>query len=246
MTSFSRADRFVPVLLIALSAIPVIGGSLRLFQLAGGADIMPESARFLAAPSGALVLHIISVSVFCVLGAFQFSNGFRRRRPGWHRTAGRILVPFGMIAALTGLWLSQFFPPGEHDGQLLYGIRLVVGSAMMLFIILGFAAIRRRDFPRHRAWMMRGYALGLSAGTQALIGIPWVLIHVAPGELSRALLLGAGWMINIAVVEWIIRRRPISSHPSDRASHVDAALFVAGSAGGSASSSATTRAFMDH
>ena len=204
MTLSSRANWLVPVLLIALSFVPIIGGSLRLIQLAGGVDIMPESARFLAAPAGALVLHIISVSVFCILGAFQFSNGFRRRRPSWHRTNGRILIPSGLIAALTGLWLSQFFPPGEHDGPLLYGIRLVVGSAMILFIILGFAAILRRDFPRHRAWMMRGYALGLGAGTQTLIGITWILISGTPGELSRALLLGAGWMINIAVVEWIL------------------------------------------
>lgn len=206
MNSSNRAEWLVPVLLVALSIIPVVGGSLRLIQLAGGADIMPESARFLAAPAWALVLHIISVSVFCILGALQFSNDFRHRRPGWHRSAGRILIPAGLIAALTGLWLSQYFPPGEHDGPLLYGIRLVVGSAMMLFILLGFAAIARRDFPRHRAWMMRGYALGLGAGTQALTGIPWILISGTPGELSRALFLGAGWMINIAVVEWILMR----------------------------------------
>jgi hypothetical protein len=32
---------------------------------------------------------------------------------------------------------------------------------MVLSIILGFAAIRRRDIIGHRAWMMRGYAIGL-------------------------------------------------------------------------------------
>jgi hypothetical protein len=28
--------------------------------------------------------------------------------------------------------------------------------------------IRRSDLSRHRAWMTRGYAIGLAAGTQAL------------------------------------------------------------------------------
>ena len=38
-----------------------------------------------------------------------------------------------------------------------------------------------------------------------------------PGELSRAVMMGAGWIINVMVAEWIIRRgssrdtRPVRS-----------------------------------
>ncbi len=205
MASSARADRLVPAALIALSVIPVAAGVVRLGELTGGAEITPENARFFAAPLPA-VLHILSVSLFCILGAFQFAPGIRRRRPGWHRGAGRLLVPCGLVAALSGLWMTQFYPPVMGDGPLLYGIRLVVGSAMTLFIVLGFAAIRRRDIARHRAWMMRGYALGLGAGTQALTHLPWFLFPGIQGELTRALLMGAGWAINLAVAEWIIRR----------------------------------------
>ena len=56
--------------------------------------------------------------------------------------------------------------------------------------------------------MMRGYAIGLGAGTQAYTGLSGVLILGTPGELGRALYMGAGWAINIVVAEWIIRRRP--------------------------------------
>ncbi len=154
------------------------------------------------------MLHIISVSFYCVLGAFQFAPGFRRRKPKWHRAVGRILVPCGLVAALSGLWMTQFYPPVDSDGPILYGIRLLVGSAMVLFICLGFAAIRRRDIPAHLAWMTRCYALGLGAGTQALTHLPWFLFPSIQGELTRALLMGAGWAINLAVAEWIIRRRP--------------------------------------
>ena len=55
---------------------------------------------------------------------------------------------------------------------------------------------------------MRGYALGLGAGTQVLtLGIDEVVFG-PPGEFSRALLMGAGWVINAAVAEWVIRKRP--------------------------------------
>jgi hypothetical protein len=56
--------------------------------------------------------------------------------------------------------------------------------------------------------MMRGYAIGLGAGTQALILMVGEMIAGKPSELSRALLMGAGWVINLAVAEWAIRKRP--------------------------------------
>jgi hypothetical protein len=60
----------------------------------------------------------------------------------------------------------------------------------------------------HRAWMMRGYAIGLGVGTQVLTLMAGEMIAGPPNKLSRALLMGAGWVINLAVAEWAIRRRP--------------------------------------
>jgi hypothetical protein len=56
--------------------------------------------------------------------------------------------------------------------------------------------------------MMRGYALGLGAGTQVLTLLAGELIAGPPNEFSRALLMGAAWAINLAVAEWAIRKRP--------------------------------------
>ena len=75
-------------------------------------------------------------------------------------------------------------------------------------IVLGFIAIRRGDMIRHRAWMTRAYAIGLGAGTQVLTGLVGELTIGTPNELENALLMGAGWMINVAVAEWSIRRKP--------------------------------------
>ncbi|MEV4375376.1 DUF2306 domain-containing protein [Streptosporangium sp. NPDC049644] len=208
--SATRAGWLLPTALILLSAVPMAAGAVRLDELAGGAAITPENARFFAAPLP-VVAHIVCVSLYSVLGAFQFAPGFRRRRPGWHRAAGRLLIPCGLVAAATGLWMTLFYPRPVGDGDLLAGFRLVFGTAMIMAILLGLAAIRRRDIARHREWMIRGYAIGQGAGTQALTHLPWFLIAGTPGELPRALLVGAGWVINLAVAEWFIRRRPLSS-----------------------------------
>ena len=203
------ANWVIPGALVAMSLVPPLAGFMRFAQVTGSAEITPENARFFAAPLPVLI-HIPVAIVFSTLGAFQFSPGMRRRRGGWHRAAGLILAPIGLLAALTGLWMTIVYPWPPGDGRLLYIERLIFGSAMVLSVGLGLYAIRRRDFVSHGAWMMRAYAIGLGAGTQVLTHLPWfLLVGAKPGKLARGLMMGAGWAINVVVSEWAIRRRMV-------------------------------------
>jgi len=210
------AEWLVIVGLLLLSFIPIASGAFRLTQLTGGAQITPANSRFFASPLPVTV-HIVSASLFAILGAFQFASSFRRRWPAWHRWAGRLLVICGLLVGLSGLWMVLFYPHPVGDGDFLSAQRLLFGSAMIVSIVLSFTAIRRGNVTRHRAWMMRGYAIGMGAGTQALVLMVGEMIAGKPGELSRALLMGSAWVINLAVAEWVIRRR---STPRARAASV--------------------------
>jgi uncharacterized membrane protein len=170
--------------------------------------VTPANARFFAQPLP-VVLHILSVIPYSMVGAFQFSKGFRRRHRSWHRVVGRILGVLGLMAALSGLWMAHFYPWPAGDGIGVYVERLVFGTAMVVSIVLGIdAAARRRNFKAHGAWMIRAYAIGLGAGTQVLTHLPWFIFVGKPGESARTLLMGAGWLINVLVAEWIIRAAP--------------------------------------
>jgi hypothetical protein len=187
-----------------LSAIPLTAGILRLVQLAGGPAALPADDRFAGFPL-ALVAHIVGAAVFALVGAFQFVPKLRRRHPTWHRRAGRVLVLAGLMVAGSALWLTLFYDPQRGTGHLLYALRLVFGPAMATCLVLGFTAIRRRDIPAHLAWMIRAYAIGLAAGTQVFTeGIGEAIFGT--GELRGDLFKGAGWVINLAVAEWAIRR----------------------------------------
>jgi uncharacterized membrane protein len=220
----SGRPRTWPVLaaLVALSAIPLTAGALRLLQLVGGPAVMPADPRFAGFP-GALVAHIVGATVFALVGAFQFVPRLRRAR--WHRRAGRVVAVAGLVVAVSALWLTLFYAPQPGSGPLLFAFRLVFAPAMATCLVLGFAAIRRRDFNAHRAWMMRAYAIGLAAGTQAFtqgIGEGIFNTGVLQADLSR----GAAWAINLAVAEWLIRRpagrRPRRSLPAARSGHAPA------------------------
>ena len=219
--NINKKEWLVPAGLILLSLIPVVAGAARITQLGGGAEVTADNARFFASPLP-VVLHIISVTLYCITGAFQFAPGLRRWKRGWHQTLGRwLLVPSGLVAALSGLWMTQFYPWPKGDGEMLYALRLLFGSVMLLCIILGVTAVRRRDYLGHGEWMIRGYAIGLGAGTQVLTHIPMLIFPDMVGqEMPRAIMMGAGWIINIIVAEWIIRNRRTRRSQPRRASSV--------------------------
>ncbi|MDQ0864885.1 DUF2306 domain-containing protein [Arthrobacter globiformis] len=203
-----RARWLVPAALILLSLVPVIAGAVRLTSLTGG-EVTPDNARFFDSPIPVLI-HIPTVTVYLLLGAFQFVPSLRRGKHGrtsWHRIAGRILAPAGLLAALSGLWMAVFYDLPPLDGPFLLVLRLVFGSAMVVSIVLGFIAIRRRNYVRHSEWMSRAYAIGIAQGTIVVVTIPWILLVGPVDELTRALLIGASWVISLAVAEYFIYRR---------------------------------------
>jgi len=203
-----RKTEWLPIVgLLFLGLVPAIGGVVRLSGLAAGGAITADNARFFAAPLP-VVLHIVGALFYSLVGAFQFSPTIRRRHPAWHRRTGRALGGAGLVVALSGLWMNQFYLLPPHDGALLYAFRLAFGMLMALSLVLGVMAARNRDFLSHSAWMLRAYAIGLGAGTQVFTHLPWfILVGPEPPEGPRAVMMGAGWIINLAFAEWLIRRR---------------------------------------
>ena len=201
----SRSRRGVVVGQVGLALIPLASGVLRLVQLAGGPQLMPLDPRF-AATALPLATHIVGSLVFALLGVAQFLPRLRCRGHSWHRRAGRVVAVVGLVAAVSALWITLFYPARAGTGALLFGFRLVFGSAMIACLVLGFAAIRRRDVAAHRAWMIRAYAIGMAAGTQAFTeGFSKALLgsSVLLDDTAKVL----GWVVNLTAAEWIIRRR---------------------------------------
>ncbi len=199
-----RPEWWIPAGLIALSLVPALAGTARVAELASGAPMNADNARFVVLPVP-VVLHICAAIPFSMIGAFQFLPGFRQRRPRWHKAAGKALVVLGLVVAMSGLWMTQLYPWPPGDGVLLYLERLVVGTGMVACIGLALAALGRREFVAHGEWMTRGYAIALGAGTQVLTHLPYLLLVGKPGEVERAVMMGAGWVINLAIAEWSIR-----------------------------------------
>lgn len=210
--SLTTREWTIFISIVVYSSIPALGGMVRLFELAGGPALMPENPRVLADPSP-VILHIIGSFVFCIAGAMQFLPSVRRHHPSLHRKMGYVLVIAGCVSAASGVWMTWFFTfPDALQGSLLFVVRITLGFLMIGLIGWAVMAVRAGDFNRHGALMLRVYAIGQGASTQALLGIGWIVIFDAePAGLMRDVFMVHCWLLNLVAAEILIHRSIINA-----------------------------------
>jgi uncharacterized membrane protein len=185
------------------TCIPVMMAAARVVQIPLGA--LPEDSLRLASSPVSFFLHSLAGVLFGVLGPLQFVCALRLRFGTLHRLAGRVFVVAGTGLALSGLTLLlqvQSITTGLLDAA-----RGVFGLALLAVLVLGVAAARAHDMLRHRAWMIRAYAIGMGQGTVALVMFPIYLITGEPPTgLGSDIVVVGMWLLNIALGEWVVRR----------------------------------------
>ena len=103
--------------------------------------------------------------------------------------------------------MTLFYDLPSLDGVVLNIMRLIFGTLMVVYLALAYLAVRQRDYKQHGIWMLRAYAIGMGAGTQVLTNIVGLILLGELDVFSRAVVMGAGWVINVLVAEWIIHRQ---------------------------------------
>jgi hypothetical protein len=202
----SRREWTSLAIILLYSSVPTFGGLFRVIELGGGPALVPENPRALADPLP-IVLHILSSFLFCTVGALQFLPSVRRHYPATHRAAGRMIAKAGCVSALTGLWMTLSFEfPHELQGVLLYWVRIALSLSMAGLIVWAVIAIRAGNVPEHGAAMLRAYAIGQGASTQAVLGIGWmVAFGTEPQGQLRDGILVLAWASNLLIAECLIR-----------------------------------------
>lgn len=202
MFHFFRKPIALALLLAFLTAIPVLNSLAEVFQIPSG-TYAEDSAHLAVAPVSWFV-HVLAGFAFGVTGPTQFVRALRHRYGRLHRVLGRIFVVSGTAIGLSGLSILAQVTTVRAP---MVGIaRGIFGVALLIALAMAIVAIRKRDVIRHRAWMIRAYAIGMGLGTVALVYIPLYLVTGQPpiGLLADVLFV-VSWSLNIIVAEAVIR-----------------------------------------
>jgi len=152
---------------------------------------------------GAFFVHVYASMWVLLAGFTQFSGWVQRHNPRLHRIMGYIyVVDVLCITGPAGLIMGFY-----ANGGTLSRIAFVLLAALWLyFTAIAFVKAKQKDFRAHRAYMIRSYALTLSALTlRAWKYAITNTMQVPPMDVYRVV-AWAGWGINLLVAEWILWR----------------------------------------
>jgi len=164
----------------------------------------------------AFFTHVFS-SGFVLLAAYSQFSAKLRRIPGLHKWLGRLyayIVIF--LAGPTGLFIG-FFANGGISSRIAFCLLAVLWVS---FTILALLKMRARQVQDHARWMVRSYALALSAITLRAWKVAIIaLFHPHPMDVYR-IVAWLGWVGNLIAAELLILylfRRRARPTPKTRA-----------------------------
>lgn len=148
-------------------------------------------------------IHVFTSMFALVAGFTQFFPALLHRLPHLHRWMGRLYVLNVCFITGPASLIMAFYANGGFTSRLAFTL---LATAWIAATALGWRAAMRRQWSVHQSWMMRSYALTLSAITLRVWKYSLVLLfEPRPMDLYR-LVAWLGFVPNIIFVEWLIRR----------------------------------------
>ena len=148
--------------------------------------------------------HVYTALFTLAAGFTQFQKRLLRPPARLHRAWGYfyvILILF--LAAPSGLLMGWV----ANGGVVAQAFFMTLAACWWLFTAQALRSAQQKRFLEHRDWMLRSYALTLSAITLRL----WKLILVklfAPAPMDVYIIVsGLSWIPNWLIAEWIIFRK---------------------------------------
>jgi uncharacterized membrane protein len=157
-------------------------------------------------------IHVVLGGLFLLVAPLQFNARIRKEHRQVHRWTGRVLVGTGVAVSVAGLFFGVFVPfAGTAERVVVATFGATVIGALMTAVI----SIRRGEVDRHRAWMIRAFALMLGISTVRLAAAVLDFALTPLGYTAEAIFvtsLWLGWGSTLAAAElWLrlyVRRTP--------------------------------------
>jgi uncharacterized membrane protein len=152
----------------------------------------------------AFFMHVYA-SMWALLAGFtQFSSTLQDFYPRVHRALGYVYVTNVLLITGPAALVMSVYANGGPTSKIAFGL-LAIG--WITFTALALIKAKNGDFVAHRNFMIRSYALTLSALT--LRAWKWSItntVELPPMDVYR-MVAWLGWVPNILIAELLIRKQ---------------------------------------
>lgn len=149
-------------------------------------------------------IHVFTSMLPLLAGLTQFAPWVLARWPKVHRLMGRVYAFTVCFVTGPASLVMAFYANGGITSRIAF---VTLALLWLYTTAMGWRKVLQRDFGGHREWMIRSYALTLSAIT--LRAWKYAIVFAfepRPMDVYR-LVAWLGFVPNILLVEWWIRRR---------------------------------------
>ena len=148
-------------------------------------------------------IHVFTSPVVIISGLFQFNRWILKNHARIHRISGyayilTVIFITGPAAFIMSLWAN-----GGRIAQLSF---VLLSILWILYTFLAYQHVKKGSIDRHAKWMLRSYALTLSAVTLRFYAYLFDVFNLDLGPKETYILLAyIAWIPNLLIAEILIK-----------------------------------------
>lgn len=147
--------------------------------------------------------HVFSSPIIIISGLLQFNHYIIHRKKKLHRILGYAYVITILFISGPSALIMGAYANGGYATQISF---VILASVWIISTALSVYYIRKVELATHLNWMLRSYALTLSAVTLRFYAYLFDVVNLnLPPKETYILLSYISWIPNLIVVELLIR-----------------------------------------
>ncbi len=149
-------------------------------------------------------VHVFSSVTLVVAGLFQFSRYILKKYTMIHRVSGFIYLITVLLISGPAALVMSFYANGGIPAQISF---VLLSGTWLCCTFTAWRFLRKKEYERHGNWMLRSYALTLSAVTLRLYAYLFDVWKVDLNPIDTYILLAwMSWIPNLMIAELMIRK----------------------------------------
>lgn len=154
-------------------------------------------------------VHVFSCSFIILSGLFQFNRFVIHEKKRLHKFLGYIYIILVLVVSGPSAFVMSLYANGGIPAQISFTL---LSSLWILTTTISFSSIRKGKIEKHANWLLRSYALTLSAVTLRFYAYLFDIFNIPLHPIDTYIVLTwISWIPNLIICEILIRKGYIQS-----------------------------------